>query len=121
MAGGALDRDAAVVRDRDCLDQAEAEAEAPFGAARIHAKQPIPDSGDGVGGDASAGVANTNLGLADVAATSISTRPPRGVYLTALSTRFAKAWRIRVPSASSSPGHPAASDSVTPASSATCS
>ena len=63
VAGGAFNRDAALVRDRDRLDQAEAEAEAPFGAAWIHAKQPIPNPGNGVGGDASAGVANADLGL----------------------------------------------------------
>ena len=56
-SGRRRDRHAAAVRLDDGLDQAEAEAEAAFGAALVAAVEPVPDARQLVGGNADAGVA----------------------------------------------------------------
>ena len=97
MAGLAFDADSPAVRLDDGLDEAEAQAEAAFGPALVAAEQPFPDPGLLVGGNAHPGVADAQDGAAAFARRpTISTRPPAGVYLMALSSRLAATCSSRV-------------------------
>src|ERR1700687_5061477 len=114
----------------DRLHQAQPEAQPTLGATLVAPEQPIPDPGLLVGGDADTGVAHPQqraVALAvhvhgDASAArrpATETRPPRGVYFTALSMRLAVACSSRTRSPDTTASAPASATSVTPFASAT--
>ena len=84
------------VRLDDGLHQAQAEAEAAFGAARVAAEQALEDPRQLVEPDPGAGVADRHARPVLVAADLDVDAAPAGVYFTALSIRLAATCSMRV-------------------------
>ena len=82
----------------DGFYQAQSKAEAALGTALVAAVKPLPDARLFVGGMPMPVSRIRTVTRPDSTAQERRTLPPSGVYLSALSRRFAKAWRIRVAS-----------------------